>query len=96
MSLSHDADRSPAQGVDLAGKIALVTGASRGIGRAIARQLAARGAILAVHYNQAQADADRLLDEIEGAGGDAFALAADLSLVAGAEQLANALGNTLQ
>ncbi|MDQ2151477.1 SDR family oxidoreductase [Alcaligenaceae bacterium C4P045] len=96
MSLSHDADRSPAQGADLAGKIALVTGASRGIGRAIARQLAARGAILAVHYNQAQADADRLVDEIEGSGGEAFALAADLSQAAGAEQLANALGNTLQ
>lgn len=96
MNLSQDVDRSPVQSADLAGKIALVTGASRGIGRAIAHRLAQRGATLAVHYNQAQADADRLVGEIEGAGGDAFALAADLSHAEGAAQLASALSDTLQ
>jgi len=62
----------------LANKTALVTGASRGIGRAIARRLAADGAHVFVHYNRSASEADQLVDEIEAAGGSAEAIAANL------------------
>ena len=62
----------------LANKTALVTGASRGIGRAIARRLAEDGAHVIVHYNRSRAEADKLVSEIKDAGGSAISLAADL------------------
>ena len=63
----------------LDGKTALVTGASRGIGRAIAARLAQDGATVAVHYGRSRAEAESLVGEIESAGGRAFPLPADLA-----------------
>ena len=53
----------------LEGKIALVTGASRGIGRQIALTLAAQGAAVIVNYNGSAAKAEEVVEEIEKAGG---------------------------
>jgi len=63
----------------LAGKVAVVTGSSRGIGKAIAKALAAEGATLAIHYCKGREPADEIAAEIERAGGKAHALQADLS-----------------
>jgi 3-oxoacyl-[acyl-carrier protein] reductase len=64
---------------ELAGKVAIVTGASKGIGAAIARTLAGAGAAVAVNYAASKADADRVVDEIVKAGGKAVAIQADVA-----------------
>ena len=64
---------------DLKGKVAIVTGGSRGIGRHIALQLAQRGADVAINYRSRQSDADETLKEIEATGVRAIAIKADLS-----------------
>jgi 3-oxoacyl-[acyl-carrier protein] reductase len=71
----------------LANKTALVTGASRGIGRAIARRLAADGAHVFVHYNRSSKEADQLVAQIEQAGGSAEAIAANLEDVESTNRL---------
>jgi NAD(P)-dependent dehydrogenase (short-subunit alcohol dehydrogenase family) len=71
----------------LEGKIALVTGASRGIGRAIAETLARDGAAVAVHYGKNKAAADEVVAAIAKAGGSAFALGADLTKKGAVKQL---------
>ncbi|MCP9627431.1 SDR family oxidoreductase [Rhodopseudomonas palustris] len=75
----------------LADRIALVTGASRGIGRAIAVRLGQDGALVGVHYRAERDKAQQTLDEIRAAGGDGFLIAADLADPAGATQLGDAL-----
>jgi 3-oxoacyl-[acyl-carrier protein] reductase len=73
---------------DLVSRIALVTGASRGIGRATARALAAAGARVIVHYGNARQEADGLVTEIRAAGGKADAVGADLAAPDGVHKLA--------
>ncbi|WP_050424719.1 SDR family oxidoreductase [Bradyrhizobium tropiciagri] len=73
---------------DLISRTALVTGASRGIGRATARALALAGARVIVHYGNSADDAHSLVAEIREAGGQADAVGADLSASDGAQRLA--------
>jgi 3-oxoacyl-[acyl-carrier protein] reductase len=64
---------------DLKGRVALVTGGSRGIGAAVAAVLAAAGAAVAVNYRERAGDADAVVAGIKGKGGRAIAIAADVS-----------------
>jgi len=66
----------------LHGKIALVTGASRGIGRAVAMALAQAGTQVAVNYRTRDSEAEAVCREIEGQGGRAIAVRADVSVAA--------------
>jgi 3-oxoacyl-[acyl-carrier protein] reductase len=72
----------------LTGKTALVTGASRGMGRASALALAAAGAQVLVHYGRGAKEADGVVAEIRKAGGRADAIATDLGAADGAGKLA--------
>jgi 3-oxoacyl-[acyl-carrier protein] reductase len=73
---------------DLAGKTAVVTGASRGIGRASALKLAESGACVLVHYGRGAKEADGVVAEIRKSGGRADSIAADLATPHGAHELA--------
>ena len=75
----------------LAGRVALVTGAGRRVGRAIAVALGAQGMRVAVHYNESVDGARDTASMIEDAGGSAALVRADLSKVTACEQLVDAL-----
>jgi 3-oxoacyl-[acyl-carrier protein] reductase len=72
---------------ELSGKVAIVTGASKGIGAAIARAFANAGAAVAVNYASSKADADRVVGDIAKAGGKAIAIQTDVAKRADVERL---------
>ena len=71
----------------LENKVALITGGSRGIGRAVALELAARGAAVIVNFHKSPEAADDVVKKIQGAGGKAAAFQADVSELKQAEAL---------
>src|SRR6266566_6975445 len=71
----------------LEGKVAVVTGASKGIGAGIAKALADEGASVVVNYSSSQQGADRVVAEITGRGGRAIAVQGDVSKQAHIERL---------
>lgn len=76
---------------NLKGQVAIVTGASRGIGRAIALELSTYGATVVVNYASSSGAADNLVAEITGTGGEAIALQADVSQADQVDALINAV-----
>lgn len=76
----------------LKGRNALVTGAGTGIGRAIAKRVAAEGALTAVHYSKSEEAAKQVVEEIKQAGGNAFSIKADIRSVVGIKILFQELG----
>ncbi len=72
---------------DLKGKVAVVTGASKGIGAGIAKALAAAGAAVVVNYNSSKEGADRVVSEITGKGGKAVAVQGDVAKTADVKRL---------
>ena len=75
----------------LKGKNALVTGASRGIGRAIARELAKNGAFVVVNYNGSKEKAEETVAMIKEDGGDAVAVCCNVSDDAACKAMIDAL-----
>ena len=71
----------------LSGKVAVVTGASKGIGAGIAKELAAEGAAVVVNYASSKSDADKIVDEISKAGGRAVAIQGNVAKKAEVQRL---------
>jgi 3-oxoacyl-[acyl-carrier protein] reductase len=83
------------QCMTLSGKTALITGGSRGIGRAIALRLAQDGAAVGINFARRQNEADSLVAQIRSAGGKAVALQADVGDAAQAQDMAGRLAREL-
>lgn len=81
--------------LDLGGRVAIVTGASSGIGGAIALRLAEAGAAVVCHYHSNRAGADTVADSIRVAGGQATVCQADLSTTGGVEILMEGVANLM-
>jgi 3-oxoacyl-[acyl-carrier protein] reductase len=73
--------------IDLTGRVALVTGASRGIGRAVAIKLAECGAKIMINYNQSAAEAEKVAEQIRGRGGQCLTVQGDVALAVDVEQV---------
>src|SRR5215831_10097865 len=84
-NLPHSERRSSMS--DLKGKVAVVTGASKGIGAAIAKRLSASGAAVVVNYSSSEEDADRVVADIKANGGRAIAVKGDVAKAADLERL---------
>jgi NAD(P)-dependent dehydrogenase (short-subunit alcohol dehydrogenase family) len=80
-------------GCELAGRVALVTGASKGVGRGIALELAAEGAKVAVNFNSDEAGAAETVASIAALGGDAFPVGASVS---SADQVDRMIGSVVE
>jgi len=81
--------------LSLEGRVALVTGASRGLGKAIALELAGRGAAVVVNYNQSGQAAEEVVNQIRATGGKAIPVRADVSIYAEAQELIKTTIDTL-
>ena len=73
--------------MSLAGRVALVTGASKGVGKGIALELARAGCVVAVNYNSDQPGAEATADEIARAGGQAFVMQANVGVSAEVDRM---------
>ncbi|WP_313058330.1 SDR family NAD(P)-dependent oxidoreductase [Agrobacterium cavarae] len=80
---------------DLSDRAVLVTGASTGIGAAVAKALAVQGAKVAVHYNESAAAAEAVLADIRHAGGEAILIQGDVSKPGGSERVVEAAAEKL-
>jgi 3-oxoacyl-[acyl-carrier protein] reductase len=96
MSASENPDAPAVRELfDLAGRVALVTGAGSGFGRVIARRFAEAGAKVAVHYRGSRDGAEQVVREIASAGGEARAFAADLTGESEPERLVDEVAGAL-
>lgn len=79
----------------LTGKVAVVTGASRGIGRAIALRLAQEGAAVVINYNGSKERAQEVKTEIESAGGTAQIMQCDVADAASCDEMFQTINGTI-
>src|ERR1700683_1940696 len=84
---SNTKETMSASAQKLSGKVAVVTGASKGLGAAIAKALAKEGAAVVVNYSASQEGAERVVAEIREAGGKAVAVKGDISIKTDIERL---------
>jgi 3-oxoacyl-[acyl-carrier protein] reductase len=81
--------------IDLSGKVAIVTGGTRGIGAQIVRTLAEQGADIALNYRKSVAESEKLVAEIQAMGRKAIAVQADVASYEDAEKMVAAVAEQL-